>query len=100
MPNVIRTSLDRILDLPVNTTDIRTGESIESTNAPNGRLYTVKNKNGTESLHDASLLEGQEMKGTPINLPLIEIEDLDNELNTLNFMEQMKKLSEEGEVEE
>jgi hypothetical protein len=72
MSNIVVTSKNRILGIPVKTTELEPGEKIVATNAPMGMLYVVEIAGG-EILHDYSELEEDEIpEGMPLALPLIE----------------------------
>lgn len=71
MPNVIKTSRGRVLDLPVSTKDIVAGEEIVATNAPGGRVYIDDDGQSEVYLRDASLLEQDDPKYQYIGLKMI-----------------------------
>lgn len=90
MPNVIKTSKGRILDLPVCIKEIMNGENIIATNAPGGRLYVYENAQKNECLADASLLETEEDCFRYIAVPLIE--DI-QERDMLSLSDKLKHIS-------
>lgn len=96
MPNVVKTSLGRVLELPICTSDIRQGEIIKATNAPCGRLYTTKNEDSTEMLHDASLVE-DDGELSYVCLPLIDDLQADEELKEWDLAAKLKYINDQEE---
>ena len=95
MSNVVKTSLGRVLELPISTADIRQGEVILATNAPCGRLYTTK-EDGTEILNDASLIE-ENPDLSYLCLPLIEDLQADEELKDWDLAAKLKYINDQEE---
>jgi len=93
MTSVIKTSLGRILDLPVNIKDILRNESIVATNAASGRLYVSKSKDGIDVLDDANLLEDESGNYQYISLPLIEDLQIEEEKEEWDLAAKLKQVS-------
>lgn len=90
MSNIVITSKNRVLGIPVKTTELQPGEKIVATNAPMGMLRVVETPTG-EILHDyEDLQEDQLPEGMPLALPLIEdyknkkLEELQSSIIELN----------------
>lgn len=93
MTSVIKTSLGRILDLPVNIKDILRNESIIATNAESGRLYVSKGADGIDVLDDANLIEDNLPNYQYISLPLIEDLQIEEEKEQWDLAAKLKQVS-------
>lgn len=90
MANIVITSQNRIVGLPVKVSELEPGEKIVATNAPMGMLYVVETPTG-EILRDYEELENDEIPdGMPISIPLVEdyknktIKELKLKINQVN----------------
>ena len=95
MSNIVLTSLNRTIGLPVKISELKKEEQVVATSAEFGMLYLMEGTDGKEILRDYDEFEEGEIPegGVPICLPLIEdykktkINKLVNEINDIQNIE-------------
>ncbi len=90
MANIVLTSKNRILGLPVNLCEMQEGEKIVATNADMGMLF-VENTLSKEILRDYDDIDPENLPdGMPISVPYIDdyknkkIEELKKQIEEFN----------------